>query len=91
MVREEIKKFDKEVRDTVKAPHANIADWYCAIPALICLNQFYPKKIDLFHIGTHILARERMSGAFLVKMISNSGFLQLTVNGGRDTGDCCPN
>jgi len=28
VVREEIKKFDKEVRDTVKAPHANIADWY---------------------------------------------------------------
>merc|ERR1719347_754221 len=28
VVREEIKKFDKEVRDTVKAPHANISDWY---------------------------------------------------------------
>ena len=27
IVREEIKKFDKEVRDTVKAPHANISDW----------------------------------------------------------------
>ena len=27
-MREEIKKFDKEVKDTVKAPHANIADWW---------------------------------------------------------------
>ena len=41
----------------------------------------------MFHIGTHILARERMNGAFLVRMISSSGFLQLIVNGGRDTGD----
>ena len=40
VVREEIKKFDKEVRDTVKAPHANIADWYCAIHALIDFIQY---------------------------------------------------
>ena len=48
-MREEIKKFDKEVRDTVKAPHANIADWYCAIHALIVPIQFWP-KFDVFHI-----------------------------------------
>ena len=31
VVREEIKKFDKEVRDTVKAPHANISDWWVQV------------------------------------------------------------
>jgi hypothetical protein len=28
IVREEIKKFDGEVREGLRAPHANIADWY---------------------------------------------------------------
>ena len=41
-------------------------------------------------VGTLILVIEKTSGVFPVMMISSNGFLQLTVIGGRDTGDCFP-
>ena len=37
-------------------------------------------------VGTLILVIEKTSGVSPVMMISSSGFLQLTVIGGRDTG-----